>query len=505
LVALTDALARSSTRTPDGLDIPFEALVRHGIDGIAVSDGRGRFVYANRTAEQILGASDGGLLGTRDSIFERIEPTTDGTRARLDIHINGGPRTLDVTATTVGTSTVYAFRDETEVSLREKKLTAFVQTAATVASVNDNAALLGEIASSVLEATGEASCTLVLFDELREGVQEVGTAGGYPDDYGQRLTACLHRGAPLASRNAYVSHRPVVAPGWRDRVLEDPRWEPVHDILREHQWGSLVAVPLMSQGRTLGSITLFYRIGHEPQERDVDFLSAIGGMAAVAIINHELAARMARDSALEERHRIARDLHDSVSQTMFSISLRCRALQLATETAGRDREDLASDLAELHQLATGALADMREMILHLRPEGLEREGLIGLVRRKAAALEAQQSITTEVVSDTTAPDLPHHVQLELLRIVQEAMGNAARHSDADRLRVSFTADFDTLTVCIRDNGRGFVLDTEPAGHFGLTTMAERASSLGATLTIKSRPGCTEVVVAVPLRDGWRGP
>jgi signal transduction histidine kinase len=275
----------------------------------------------------------------------------------------------------------------------------------------------------------------------------------------------------------------------------------VHDILRRQHWGSLVAVPLKTQSASLGSITLFYRRGLEPEQRDVDFLSTIGEMAAVAITNHQLAARMARKSALEERNRIARDLHDSVSQTMFSISLRARALQLASVSSSAAPAGMAEGLEQLHRLTSEALADMREMIHHLRPEALESEGLINLVQRHATSLHNQHGLDINVTSDVDTIDLPGADQLELLRIIQEAMGNAVRHSGSETLDVEFTADAERLAIKVIDNGSGFIIRRSPSGHFGLNTMSERATSIGATLTIESRPGHTVVHIEVPRSRG----
>ncbi len=498
---LTDPEESGSRRPTNDLRLASNVLVKHSTEGLAILDAQRRFLFVNPAGAEILRSSPEDLTDTPADMFEVPEPGPGGNSYRAVLPGAGGSRLVDVTETASDDLVYIAFRDRTEEFRREKHFTAFVQTASSVATASDNESLLGEIATCVLDASGQAACTLVLFDDHHGSVKQVGTAGGYPDDYAERLTECIQRGAPLASLGAFSSQRPLVAPGWCDRVLDDDRWAPVHDILRAHRWGTLVAVPLKSVTRTIGSITLFYRSGQEPEARDVDFLSTIGEMAAVAIVNHELAARMARKSALEERHRIARDLHDSVSQTMFGISMRSRALQLAAEGATAEPKHLADGLGQLHQLSVDALADMREMIHHLRPEALETVGLIQLVRRHATSLAAQHEIETTVSSNVDNLDLPYPDQLELLRIAQEAMANAARHSGAGLLEVTFWSDSDLVRIQITDDGTGFIRDEKPSGHFGLKTMAERASSLGATLTIESRPGRTEVSVMVPRREG----
>lgn len=493
----------------------FSALIEQSTEGLAILDQQRRIVYLNPAGASFLGGQERDLIGTVVDDALDASPSTDHsgefTRiGRASLQGRRGPLLVDVIETTKGEYIYVSFRDRTEQSRLDAQYSAFVRAAATLATVQSQKALLDDVAECVLTATGQAACTVVSYDRATSTIKQVGTAGGYPEDYADRLNGCLERGAPLASLEAFLSGELIIGYDWRDKVLADDRWAPVHATLRDAEWGSLVAVPLRYQDKTLGSVTLFYRRGQDPGKGDVRFISTIGEMAAVAMVNHELATRRARESALEERHRIARDLHDSVSQKIFGISLRSRALQMAVEsrpgapaagTMGAGTE-IADQLGDLYGLSVDALADMREMIHHLRPEALESAGLIGLIRRHAEGLVDSSDIDIRVSSQVESPDLSYADQLELYRIVQEAMGNAVRHSGADVINVRLTADENSVTVHVRDDGDGFDIH-EREGHYGLRTMAERASKLGAAIAIDSSPGSTTVRVTVPVRGAVR--
>ncbi|HEY2950051.1 MAG TPA: histidine kinase [Micromonosporaceae bacterium] len=204
-------------------------------------------------------------------------------------------------------------------------------------------------------------------------------------------------------------------------------------------------------------------------------------------------------AALEERHRLARELHDSVSQALFSMTLHTRAVELAVQRDGVDPNGrVARGLAELRSLTQGALAEMRASLFQLRPEVLHQVGLVTALRQRTEAVAAREGIAVEVHAPVERLALEGGTEEELFRLVQEAVHNSVKHAGASRIDIVLRADGAALLVEITDNGTGFDPEVPRPGAIGLTTMRERAQRLGGELTIDSAPDrSTTVRVLVP--------
>ena len=185
-----------------------------------------------------------------------------------------------------------------------------------------------------------------------------------------------------------------------------------------------------------------------------------------------------------ERNRIARDLHDSVTQTLFSASVIADVLPRLWE---RDQDEARRRLEEMRQLTRGALAEMRMMLLELRPNALECVPLADLLSQLAAAAGGRSRIPIAVdVRERCA--LPPAVHSAFYRIAQEALNNVARHSGAAAAEVSFRCDDGAAELAVSDNGKGFDISAVTGDHLGLKIMRERAQEIGAICRIESGPG-----------------
>jgi signal transduction histidine kinase len=217
----------------------------------------------------------------------------------------------------------------------------------------------------------------------------------------------------------------------------------------------------------------------------------------------ELAESQRREGerAALERQRIARDLHDSVSQSLFSTTLHVRTAQRALEQQRLDIVGpVGEELSEIGQLTRGALAEMRALILELRPGALAEEGLVAALGKQAAALSAREGLAIAV--DGPDADLPlgPEVEEQLYRLGQEALANVVKHARAGSATVRISADDDVVTMEVRDDGRGFDPAAVGPEHFGLRSMQGRVADLGGRLEITSAPGHGTVVrVEVPAR------
>jgi signal transduction histidine kinase len=265
-----------------------------------------------------------------------------------------------------------------------------------------------------------------------------------------------------------------------------------------HAW---MAVPLILSDQVIGMLVLTASEEQAFTERHATLALAIANQAAIAIENARLYEQAQELAAFEERQRLARDLHDSVSQALYGIAL---GLHTARIQLDRDPLELPESLDYLLSLAEAALAEMRALIFELRPESLEREGLVAALFKQGAALQARHDMTVQT-DLCEEPALPLTVKQELYRIAQEAMHNTVKHAHASKVDLVLRRTANAVILEIRDDGVGFDPLGSFPGHLGLRSMQERVSSLGGMLQIESAPGqgthmLTQVPAGKPLGD-----
>src|SRR6185437_14040305 len=263
-------------------------------------------------------------------------------------------------------------------------------------------------------------------------------------------------------------------------ISKDPRfewWPAAHPRMT-----SFLGVPILSAGEVVGAFYLTDKIGaNEFSDQDQELIELFAAHAAVAIATARVHERSRELSVVEERNRLARDLHDAVSQTLFSLTLTAEA---ASELLDRDTE---------------AREEMRSLVFQLRPADLEADGLVATLRKHVEVLGRVHAAEVELtVRGEDEPDAA--VQRELYRIAQEALQNALKHSGARRIAVELDLDPALTRIVVTDDGAGF----DPADprvrsqHLGVTVMAERARAVGGRLHLRSVPGeGTTVTAEVP--------
>jgi signal transduction histidine kinase len=197
-----------------------------------------------------------------------------------------------------------------------------------------------------------------------------------------------------------------------------------------------------------------------------------------------------------ERSRLARELHDAVTQTLFSASL---IAEILPRLWAKDPERGQQQLEEVRLLTRGALAEMRSLLLELRPEALAKAKMDDLLRQLGRAMTGRTGVPVSVSADVQCP-LPAEVQIAFYRIAQEALNNTAKHAEASQVEVRFRCEAGQAGLSIYDNGRGFRIQNVPPGHFGVGIMRERAASVDAELEIESEPGSGTKVSVVWTAD-----
>ncbi len=201
--------------------------------------------------------------------------------------------------------------------------------------------------------------------------------------------------------------------------------------------------------------------------------------------------------SLQERQRLARELHDSVSQVLYSIGLGAHTAREALEMEG-DPAQAVESINYVLTLADAGLAEMRALIFELRPESLETEGLVAALIRQVTVLRARYKLTVEVDLGEE-PHLSLEMKDALYRVAQEALHNIVKHARASAVTLRLTQEADEITLEVRDNGRGFNPAGQFPGHLGLRSMRERVTRVGGTLRIESAPEQgTSVDVCLPI-------
>jgi signal transduction histidine kinase len=241
------------------------------------------------------------------------------------------------------------------------------------------------------------------------------------------------------------------------------------------------------------------RRGHPDQEppdtAEVAFLEAIADQTAVAIENARLFEQAQYAAVGEERQRLSRELHDSVSQALYGISL---GAQTARGLLARDATKAGEAVDYVLSLAEAGMAEMRALIFELRPDALAAEGLVSALAKQAASTRTRHAMTVELEFGEE-PDIPLAWKETLYRITQEALHNIVKHANASAVQLALHLQEKQLVLTVADNGRGFEVADDYPGHLGLKSMRERARRYGGDAEIESAPGagCT-IRVTLPL-------
>ena len=272
-------------------------------------------------------------------------------------------------------------------------------------------------------------------------------------------------------------------------ITRDEAPGPLGEILQAAGWSCAVVAPLVTRSGPQGLLLLGSPVERTLTDEQHSLLEAMARQVAMAADNARLYERAEVEAVAAERNRLARELHDSVSQTLFSANLLAGVIPTLWE---RNPTEAQRRQAELRELTQGALAEMRTLLLELRPQALLNAPLEDLLGQLVAAVSGRARLPIDLEVDAL-PDLPDEVRLALYRTVQESLNNIAKHAGAGRAWVSLQAESEgsernRVRLEIRDDGRGFDPSTVPGNHLGLRMMGERAAAIGAQLVIDSEPG-----------------
>ncbi|KAA3661600.1 MAG: PAS domain S-box protein [Chloroflexi bacterium] len=242
-------------------------------------------------------------------------------------------------------------------------------------------------------------------------------------------------------------------------------------------------VPLAVKGRVIGGLGIAHAKQDSFTAHQANLALTMANQAAITLVNAQLYEQAQTVAALEERQRLAQNLHDAVNQSLFSASLIAEVLPRLWE---RNPDEGRQSLEDLRQLTRGAMAEMRGLLAELRPLVLTDSDLGDLLRQLGDALTGRTNIPV-AVNVRGQRTLPADVQVALYRLCQEGLNNIAKHAGAAQVEINLQFEADTVDVYIRDDGRGFDPANVTSGQHGLSIMRERANAIRATLSIDSQP------------------
>ena len=255
--------------------------------------------------------------------------------------------------------------------------------------------------------------------------------------------------------------------------------------------GALLAVPLLVRQEPYGVMALSYREPRPFTDVDVRLAASFGGQVALAIENARLRDEAEQNAVAGERSRLARDLHDSVTQSLFAATLKAEAVRRRWRPVSAEARRHVEDM---ERLTRGALAEMRTLLLEMRPQALAESSLRALLEQLAAATEGRTAIEVELTV-TGARQLPPDVTVTLYRIAQEALHNMEHHAGARSAWVMLDLSAPDVRLVVGDDGRGFDVASVPTERLGLRIMRERAEAAGVRLCVRSEDGDGTVVTA----------
>ncbi|WP_458083850.1 histidine kinase [Streptomyces malaysiensis] len=502
---------------PAGPPIAWAQLAEHAPDGIAVIDSDGQFVQINAAGSELCARPAEDLVG-RPAPFELAQRFSADTLGLLD---DGATEQVCVWEPGAGqgcefayrtrplpgnpSMTVVAFRDVTAERQRQRRVAAIARSSVKLVSEGSITATLDALAREMLQADALAGVQILTLDESGRGLQIMGSAGfrRWPDFF-DRLMECRGRGAALKMIDAFEQRDPVVVPDRWASIQRDPSWEPLHEYLGELKWDWFASVPLTIRGRSAGILNAFFAPGQIVGCRTMEFLLAMAEQAAVAVDHASLLQSERELARREERQRLARDLHDSIVQQVFSIGMQAKSMGvLGARGESIPAESVRRIADEVGVLSNTVLADLRAMVHELRPTASTQLGLEEAIRAFAKSTTNRTGLRFSVIAgaglDRVAPEMAEDVYW----IVAEAIHNIVKHADANTVTIHMDVRSHALTVNVADDGRGIRAAhagcQDLASGYGLISMCERAERWGGIVQVGPRSDAgTSVRAMIPL-------
>ncbi|MGY1825935.1 histidine kinase [Blastococcus sp. SYSU DS0541] len=360
---------------------------------------------------------------------------------------------------------------------------------------------VGEVLDSLAEeavARSRAVACLVLV-ECPDGRLALGAGAGLPEQLDDAVRAAHLRLADLPGGDQLTTGRLMLLSDGRSRLAASPSTSIIAELTAGLAWEGSVKVPLHRGGQIVGALVLLLPVTvTAPTKAELTSWSALGAHASVALADEQLREQAAAHAAELERHRLGRDLHDSVSAALFSIHARAQAIQRGL--AAGAPEVVAEAARDLEALSKEAVSQLRQMVSGMR--GHHSEPPVDLpeaLRQLATTCTTRHGLPVRLQLDDAVPPVGAEATQHLVRIAGEALHNCLKHAGASAAAVALGVRGSELVLTVTDDGCGFDPAARRAGGHGQRTMQERARLCGGTVHVDSVPDRgTRVVARIPL-------
>lgn len=454
--------------------------------GVAALDPWRRVLFMNPAAQEIVGRSFEELRGQdyqqvfsedeREALCQRVAdpliPQKTPYPSRI-VRPGGEEREVEVLHFHVQLPerkvVAIVLLDVTDGRLLIHRMATLTHFASSLTYQGDLQDTLASLCQKVVQSTLARACSVVLADGSR------GCLTGLSEEYWEAFQCVWSEGGPLTAREAIRSGGVVVD---RDLRRRQP-W---------NEWDSAMSVPLVFRGSVLGALTGHYDAEAVLGQAETTFMRTLADLAAVAVENARLMAELQQKAALEERARLAQELHDSVSQALYGITL---GLKTARAQLERDPARAIEPLEYVQSLVEGAATEMRALLYSMRHDS----GLVEALNRHAEAMRTRHGLSVEERL-TEEPALEPEQRHALVRVASEALHNVVKHARARKVLIELGQENGCLKLGISDDGSGFDVERDYPGHLGLRGIRERLDKLGGRLELFSQPGQGTRLVAL---------
>ncbi|MGW4484375.1 histidine kinase [Amycolatopsis sp. NPDC004368] len=469
-----------------------DVVLLDAVPGAVLLTREGVVTAVNAEAEALLGAglvgrpAPAGLAGAGEA--ETEVRLTSASGAELHVACQSRPNP--------GGGLVHLLRDVTEQRLHNHRVAALARTAARVSARSTISSLLHTMAEEIDAADGIAAVQIITSEPGGENIAIMGATGfaEYPDFF-ERLKACRDLGAPLATLATMDTGTQWIQRDRKRYMLESSFYEPMHEYVADLDWSDFVATPIIAREHPIGALLVYVRSGYEIKPALTEFLTAMAEQAAVAIDYHELIERSRTQVRVDERQRLARDLHDSVIQQVFAIGMQAKGIEALGARGGA--EAVVRQAVDIQDLAKSVQGDLRAIVQGMRKsitaQGGLRRGLAALADETAE--RAGISVTLQVAAE--ADDLDTALADDLYDIVSEGVHNVVKHAHAHAVTVSVSVDGARVAAVVEDDGVG--PDGDPQGY-GLASMRYRASRWGGTIRLRRVGDRTRLAATLSARS-----
>ncbi len=493
------------------------SMLESSLDGFLLFDDQLCCLFANQAICQILGRSSETICGRplpslfADGRHEARFMIGTGHWPAVVVRANGEKCEVECTQAIIEQGGkiqgVLMVRDLTDARPATREAHILRQLTTSIVYTRPLESILATLARDVVQMLDIPACFITLVSGSPPQFRVLSDYG-LPPGFTATMRDLAQVGARLPTLYAFQKSRIVLHnfpanDAFYTRLFPQRHWSSEVDALLhrflelrlQFPGGNIVSVPLRYRGATLGVFNAYYPLAAPPDLADLSLFTSIAELTAVAIHNaREFGAAQER-AALEERRRLARELHDSVSQQLYGVALGVQSARHFIET---DPPYATEALDYALSLARACQADMRALLFVLHPKELESAGLVEALTRHALAVGSRNDLAVEL-DLCVEPDMPFDSKEALYRIAQEALHNAVKHAQARRIMLHLSQVGTNIVLQIEDDGVGFDSTATFPGHLGLQSMQERAQRLGGAIEIKSvHARGTSILVSLPL-------